>query len=314
MVQKRGFRVSVLLSLLLLLLAFGCETQEGQTVSLTPFAGGTEGVTIAFDQFPTEVYDGGTDEFPLFVKIENIGERDVSPEDMIVRLIGFNDFDTPKGVQQNPDEKLPGIVKDSVGNIVPSFPVYLEFLANYRREAPPGTNKLSVSANACYKYGTDAVTKLCVRRNLQSPEEGGICNVNEAKPSFSSGAPVQITNTKELPFGSSKINLQFDVVHTGSGIVYQLGEQCGADPRMKNRILLRVDTGIDGTTCSPMRNLQRDGTAVTGEITLREGGVSAISCTIPVTKSDYEFLVEINAEYTYGSSTGNLELPLKQST
>ena len=296
---------------LLFLFLFACTETTPTEVTLTPFAGGTEGVVISFDNFPKSVFDQGKNQFDVFVKLENRGEKEIPKEDVRVKLTGFEQFDTQGVSQKNPDENLVGVKKDPQGNVVPGIPQQLDFTANYL--SPVHTiAEFSVQASACYKYETNAVSKMCVRQDLQNPAAGGLCIVDETKPSYSSGAPVQISKIVEQASGSSKIQFSFDVTHTGGGIIYRLGHDCSSLRALQNKVMLKVDTGKVGSTCTQLKT--QEGTAVSGEIDLT-GGARTIYCSIPIEKkSDYEFPISMNAQYTYEITTPVQQLTVKEST
>lgn len=308
--MKKGSLMLLLVSLLIVLSA--CENQGDAPVALTSFAGGTEGVRIAFKDMQSNVFDRGTYPFDIFVEVENVGEQDIQKSDIEVRIVGFEQFENKDGTKKNTDENLIGVKKDPQGNIIPGFPILVPFTSNY---LDPVTTlaEFSVAASACYQYGTRAVTTLCVRSDIQNPEPNGLCVINEGKPFSSSGAPIQIRNVVEQPSGSSKIQFKFDVVHTGGGIVYQQGHDCSAIRAKQNKVVLSVDTKMGGTTCTQLTT--RKGTAVEGEIDLGGAGTRTIFCTVPIDrKSDYEFLVNMNAKYAYEITTPVQKIIVKESS
>ncbi len=289
-----------LFTITLILLAVGCTNDGNTGTSLSdPYIGGNTGLLIKFveESPPDEVYAGGDFYFDVLVELENEGEYDISKEDVIVTLSGINAEEFGKEeseLTKNPEDDLEARQKEN-GDILDSPPVYVEFTELNRMEDFSG-NLYTIRADVCYKYGTNAISNICIKSdNLD--DKDGVCTVNEEKKVYSSSGPVQITGLEENARAKDKIGFTFTVEHKGNGNIYMLDSDCGKENRRANqdKVYLSIKTGLDGLECSGLR----DGTSTEGYVTLH-GGDRIITCTQTVdTSSDYEKPVEIEILYEY---------------
>lgn len=289
----------------LLLLAIACEAEEKKGVSIeSPFLGGTQGLSFEFQDFRSEVFDGGTDPFDIVVRLENVGEALVPQSDVQVRISGFNPAEFGKSAQElvkgAPDDLIEQR-KDPQGAVLPGSPVFVEFTdLNYEGSIAGAQAEFPVRAEVCYLYRTRAVSKLCVRENVLSPEEGGICEINEEKRVFNSGAPVQVVSLSENARGSDRIGFTFEVQNVGAGRIFERGTGCGKERRQEDRVFVRVKTGLEGVQCT---GLSSTGTGAEGFVTVF-GGSKIISCSQGLdATSDFEQLVNIELVYDYEELT-----------
>lgn len=294
-------RKIILTGLLISILIFaGCGEKKDSGQKLEdPFIGGTTGILISFieDSPPPEAYAGGDYPFDVVVKLKNDGEYKVPKEKAKVTISGINAQEFGKeeiDFVQNPPEDLEPRRKED-GKTVDSAPVHTEFYELNRVEDFSG-NTYTIRANVCYEYGTDAISKICIRSNNLDYKEG-VCTVNEEKKVHSSSAPLQITDFKETARAKNKVAFTFTIEHKGNGQIYKLESDCGKENRRANqdRAWVEVSTGLDGLECTGLR----DGTATSGYTTLY-GGDKIITCTQTIdTNSDYEKPVEIELIYDY---------------
>lgn len=296
--MKKGLMVVLALALLVLS-ACGGQTK---TVELQPFIGGNQGVVVGFEGLRKEVFDSGEDPFDVTVKLENRGETLVAKNDVRVKLSGIRpqEFNKVEGdLIKNSQDDLVQVRKQD-NTVFPGTPVFVDFTGlNHVTPITGSSLAFPLRAEVCYLYKTMAVSKVCVRENLLNPKEGGICEINEAKPLFNSGAPVKIENFKETAVGSDKIRFTFDVRHVGSGSVYEKGGRCEIE-RQKNKVGVKVDTGLSGLTCTGLS--ESEGNAVKGVVTLFEG-VKTIGCTQQISSlGDYEAPVKLEVEYDYNDA------------
>ncbi len=292
-------KLAILLVLLVVVLA-SCKGGS-KTLDLKPFIGGTSGLNIDFLDFRTEVFDGGDDPFDLVVKLENDGEYDVSKEKAIVSLSGIRPQEFNKAesdLVKQPEDDIIASKLDSKGNAMVSGPVSVEFRElNHISLISGAALTFPVRADVCYQYQTKTVSKICVLSNLLAVD--GICVVDEAKPVFNSGAPVQIANVRQSPQGKDKFRITFDITKSGSGNIFQPSSTCELD-KEKNKIMVSVNTHMSGLSCTGLN--EASGTAVEGLQTLFDGK-KTIQCIQESKKSgDYEQAVEITADYTYEDS------------
>lgn len=285
-----------------LVLLVGCAGGGGQKVDLTsPFVGGTQGIVIGFQDLRADVFDSGRDPFDVVVKLENKGESLIPMENIRVKLSGVNpsEFDKSQNdlSKSSPDDVLQ-MSKDPQGAILIPPPVFIEFQnLNYKKSIVGATAPFTLRAEVCYLYRTKAVSKLCVRENLLSPQAGGICEVNADKPLFVSGAPVQLMNFKQSAGARDKVRFQFDVVNRAQGLVYERNSACdSSDTRKENRVYVIIETSIPGLSCTGLESSER---GAEGFVTLYSGS-KTVTCTQTVAeRSDFEQLVNIEAVYDY---------------
>jgi len=286
----------------ILILAIGCTPSE-ETVDLQPFIGGDQGLEVDFLDLRKEVFDGGSDPFDVIVRLTNRGEMDVEEEAAVVKISGIRAQSFGKSdneLSQNPQDDVLGLQADSEGNVILGAPIFVEFLGlNHMGTIVGATLQFPLRADVCYEYKTMAVSKICVRKDLISPEAEGICDIAEKKPVYNSGAPVHVQNLRESSQGRDKIRFTFDIRHVGTGIIFEQTSQCEID-RKKNKVFVRVDTHIPGLSCTGLKTAS--GTSVEGTATLFDG-IKTIQCTQTISKrSDYEQEIDIIISYKYEDS------------
>jgi len=295
-------KYSIALFVCALLFLAGCgEGEDGLPEGGAPFLGGTTGIVANFENSPpAEVFDGGDFPFDIIVKLKNNGEWDIPKERVRVKLSGIRaqQFDlTEPELQKAAPEDLPKMQRDPTGALIESPPVLVEFNDFNHKDSVTGSElTYPLRADVCFNYGTIAVTQLCVRENILNPKLGGICVINEQKPVFNSGAPVQISSVTENARSSTKIGFTFTVQHVGTGSVYEQNTICNKASRAyENEVYVKVDAGVPGVSCS---GLGGEG-ATEGSVKLF-GGSKVVSCTLTLANpSDYKLPVTITLGYDY---------------
>lgn len=290
----------IILLTIIAIVLIGCQ-QEGKTVAIeTPFIGGTQGITFDFSQPRQEVYDAGTDPFDITIKIENKGEADILRDNMRVTISGINPAEfkvSENDLVKTPKEDILAMKKDMAGNIQVGPPVFVDFSNLEYKEKITGTSiEFPLRANICYLYNTKVISKMCIRKNILTTEEG-ICIINEDKPVYNSGAPVQVTRLTENARAKDKIGLTFEIRNMGTGTIYQRGTVCDKTTRKnKDKVYVRVETNMPGITCT---GLETQGTRAEGYTTLFDG-VKTITCTQPLQgQIDFEQILGIEVFYDY---------------
>ncbi len=290
------------LMILLAVLAACAPGKKAEKLDLgAPFVGGTAGLVADFVDFRKEVFDGGRDPFDVVIKLENKGESLVAANRVRVKLTGVNPAEFGKleeDLIKGPADELIAVRKDPQGTVLPSSPVFVEFNGlNHFSPIRGARVTFPLRAEMCYVYSTKAVSKLCVRANLLAPEPGGICEVNEDKPVFNSGAPVQVGTVKESSRAKDKISFSFEIMNAGIGQLFERGSMCDRSTRAKeNRVYVVVNTGMPGLQCT---GLQTAGTKAEGFTTLFEGK-KVLTCTQTVTsRTDFEQQMDIEVVYDY---------------
>ncbi len=290
---------------LLLLLVIACKPGAKKSVSIeSPFVGGTQGIVLGFQDFRKEVFDGGNDPFDIIVKLENKGEALVNSGNVKVKISGINPAEFSKSDESlvlNAPEEVIEVRKNPQGGFLPGPQVFVEFTGlNHKSPIAGASAQFTIRADVCYLYRTQAVSKLCVRENLLTPRAGGICELNENKPLYNSGAPVQIADFKESTRAKDKVGFTFEVKNSGNGDVFERNSVCDLSQRkFENRVYVIVNTGLAGLQCT---GLEGTSTGAEGFVTLY-GGTKIVSCSQSIsTRSDFEQLVSVEAIYDYAQS------------
>lgn len=299
--------ILLLLAVMALLLSACNGGGDSELISIEPFIGGTEGLRISFDtgRPPTETFDDGISPFDVSVKLENNGEFEISQSKVKVTISGIlaSEFGLSESqLSKNPGEVL--LAREKRGNqIIESSPVFVDF--NNFNHATPITGAalpFTLRADVCYNYKTTARSKICIRKNLLSPKPDGICEVNEIKETFNSGAPVHVINLQETSRGADRISFSFDITHVaiGNGRIYGLDSSCDViDRRNENKVFITVSTGLQGLSCS---GLSSSGSVASGSTQIL-GGSKPILCTQDISQpGDYEVPVTIILDYDYENS------------
>lgn len=295
----------VLLLLALLILA-SCS-QQNQPAAGTPFLGGQQGLTIQFlpDSPPIDVYDGGQFPFNAVVKVQNQGEWLVPKDKIRVLLEGVRPEEfgsTPAAFRKNPPEDLiPRRKEPQTGNIIESTPVFVEYNALNHQQPIVGSGlTYPLRAELCYNYGTIATSKLCSRSNILNPTASGVCVIDQQKTVYNSGAPVIVSNLREVARGVDKIGFTFGIQHSGSGRIFKLQNDCDKSLTVRsheNKVKVTVQSDIQGLTCESLGS-----NVAEGFVTLFNNQAT-VTCTQTITnRADYEFPVRITLTYDYEDS------------
>ncbi|MBI2661460.1 hypothetical protein HYX09_04330 [Candidatus Woesearchaeota archaeon] len=352
------------MGILLAVLVSACSNDLSQPTGAptTSFIGGSQGIAIEFerDAPPPEVTDQGTFIFKSILKLENKGEYEVPATYLRARLSGFHPSDFSqaaaaiganvawtsteiagtdgRGVYlDNPYSKIEPRKRTPEGEVIDGGIAFITFpqaAGAYFNAVPfPGNTEFTFKAEVCYKYQTQAVSKLCILQNLIDKKPDPLCEPTESKPVSSSGSPVQVSNFRQAVVGSNTLIFSFDIDHSGSGTVYAEGGSSynlneagtrsytdaadyppgvcprGDDPESSARrrtsldkVLVTVDIqGITprGFTC----NLESGGSR--GFIRLI-GGQRTVTCTIEMDQAqrltDFESVAKILLDFNYDDS------------
>lgn len=293
------FAIIALISIFLV----GCTGGGSEGISKTdPFIGGTTGIAINFAEGspPAEVFDAGNYPFDIVVTLENKGEYTVPKEDVLVTISGIlpSQFDvTESQLSTNPEEDLESTRKDSEGDVIKGPPVYVTFDGLNHKDKLEGNQQFPIRADVCYTYENQAVSHICVLKDNIDPEKDAVCKVNEAKNTWNSGGPVQVTNFKEDPRSKNKVGFSFKVTHSGTGLIYRHESTCSEEVKTdEDKVWVEVESEADGTLrCSGLSG----GSDTTGYVRLY-GGDILVMCTLEVnTNAAYQTPVDIKLRYDY---------------
>ncbi|MCF7861403.1 hypothetical protein K9M79_04070 [Candidatus Woesearchaeota archaeon] len=293
----------LILLLVPLILVFGCTDGSSSTTLGSkdrPFLGGTSGLSIDFEEDapPPEVFDQGQYAFDVSVKLENHGESEIAQSDCKVTLSGVapDDFGKSSGdFEKNPDKDIGNKYKDAEGNIIEDDTLaYSTFDGLNFQGTLEGNKVFPIRIDVCYKYETRAMADICLRKNLLDLQEEGACKVNEQKVVYNSGAPIQVTDFKEVPGGANSVRFTFRIQHVGTGDFFEPESWCDSTGvTYEDKVKVTVDTGMSGLSCNGLSG------GTSGIVNVR-GGERSISCeqTSSVT-TDQVKTVNINVEYDY---------------
>lgn len=262
--NKKYYAVVMLICLVLLLSA--CKKSGAATggAPRTPFIGGTAGVTINFekDSPPPEVTDDETFGFRAIVRLKNEGEYTVPQDHVKVNLLGFDPADFGQSFDDLkdaiPTDALESKKRDAEGNIIEGTTTYAEFPKSGGDFVPsrfPGNTPFTFRADVCYNYQTQAITKLCVLRDMINIRDDAICRANNnAQPVYSSSAPVQVTSFRQNVVGRDTMSFTFDIVLSGNVDIFWSRDErlpstfddgCPRNPRTRRE--LESNVGVEVT-------------------------------------------------------------------
>jgi len=304
---------AIIISFLALMLVFaaGCGEKQEQGVTGSKFVGGSEGLAVTFapGSLPDQILDT---EQPFGISIVMTNKGDYTIEngaDATVKITGIDpeDFGVSSGdmVQDSPNQ-IRGAQKDTQGNVIQGETVSLDFPADgssfVHQKEIAGAVTYNVRADVCYKYGTTANTKLCVLEDIlgTTGSSGKLCQINEEKTVDNSGAPVEVSSFRESVSSADKVSFVFKVRHTGGGSVHEVGSECNKEFQQKDKVHVKVDTGIsDGLQCSGLQDGTASGSVFEGDAQLLNGE-REIRCTQTINNpTDLEKLVQIELTYDY---------------
>ena len=318
---------SIILSLFIAGCAGGGEVTGGAPT--TPFLGGTQGLAIGFLEGspPEEVTDGDIFPFNAIVSLKNMGETDIETADAKISLIGFlpslfqstsppADFVDADLIDKSPSEVLKARQRDSEGNIIESIDMFLAFPTDDKsfqyKDELPGNTPFIFRADVCYRYQTKAVSEICVLANQVDVADDAICSPSGSKSIFSSGSPIGINSFRQNVVGSDKIQLSFDVVHSGSGTIFDptTVADCPKTPRdrrtKEDKVQITMDSGLttDTLNCVGLSDVTGAATAKQSGIVKLVNGRRTVTCTqdLGAGRTDFKKSVDINLTFNYLSS------------
>ena len=311
---------TILVSIILLTALLTSCTGGTVTTQGSPFIGGTTGVTITFEQGqpPAEVSDTGIQPFSITVRSENKGEYDVPKNRTHITIRGlsaplFNTTDAR--LVQNVADDLISTKRLPTGDIQEPAPIPTEFSElNYKGKVTGLEQTYPIQASICYEYKNTAQSSLCVRKNLITPKDGGVCEVPGDKEAYNSGGPVQISNMKTMARSQNSLGFTFTINHVGTGTLYKITSECNEQQRSdEGKLFIKVNTGLTGLTCTGMSDTSTEGTTYQGTAKYL-GTPLIITCTQIVDNlNDYVQPITITTEYDYQETTSTT-IKVKSST
>lgn len=197
---------------LTLLFVVGC--QQTSTAGTEPVGrvwfGGDKGLLASFEMETMDVYED--EAFPVTVLLENKGEYTLYPHEVMLEIKGIspNDFSGIDFLLDNSEqvEKVSEYLPDGGYELVSFGEALYEGLSGTFYDA-------NIYVEYTYPYATFvAVPKVCFKQDLRDRR---VCEVEEAKEAFASGAPIQIGSVRERAAGSGSVYVEIPVYNKGQG-------------------------------------------------------------------------------------------------
>jgi len=315
--MRRKYLAVMLFGLLLIGLIFssGCvKKKEEKIAEESAFIGGKTGLKLSFVSGapPDEVYE--CQEFPISLKIENVGETDIAENRVEVSLGGINPEDY--GIE-NPtvtvEEELPGA--HLVGKTkTPGAYTVVDFTA----KAIEITGRMSQTlwATARYPYETKALAPACIRQNIyvQSTGSPEVCKINEAKPVQNSGAPIHITRVEEYGLGKKGDNIVIGfkilIENVGDGRPYierlkepYIPKELKEKPPKKEELPYERDYNRVTLLAKIGDQLSKTDVCNGSKTILLADGKAEVTCKFELAPtSDYVAPLKLTVDYNYESS------------
>lgn len=305
MLNKKYFLMSSLILVFLLVSSATCE-KDTQVTGDWGWIGGTEGLLASFvpDQPPASVLSGGNEPFYITVQLENQGEYDVKPDEILSTVYGFDykAFDIQEESKYL-SEPLVG-QKEEAGTIISGDISQLDYEANFL-DILPYQQPFDVSVNYCYRYQTRAGIKLCLKQTPRERTTETECAVSNNELDFgASGAPVQISAPSQRPTGKNEVSVTFTVSNANAGSIYSSDfiktGTCMDDRDYADKVYVAVNfaSGDIPINCPKLSN------GNSGEVKLIEGKTT-ITCSIDTTNEQataFEKPLSIAIDYAYKDS------------
>ena len=321
--MRKRYILALLICLILLLSA--CSKKSGASTGSapkTPFIGGTSGVTITFlkDSPPPEVTDEQSFGFQSVVRLKNYGEFKVTKNNIKVNLVGFDPgdfgqtFDDLKDVQ--PADDLDSKKRDAEGNIIDGIETYATFPKSGSDFIPtkfPGNFPFTFRADVCYNYETQAVSKLCILKDMINIRDDSICKPSGVGTSgrqvYSSSGPVQVTNFRQTVVGKDKIQFSFDVVLSSKVDIFWSKDErkpttfedaCSRDAKVRRQVENQVGVEITEVPNDPIFiNPKCGGLDGTRGVIRLVNGQRTVVCTSDLAQDrlDLEKIIGVRLKY-----------------
>lgn len=295
----------LLLFVFLIVLA-GCAslTRTQQPESEGAFVGGTQGLSMSFveGEPPARVLDDGQEVFFITLMLRNEGEFTVPTGRIISSLSGISqDAFALKSLDAKSDFVLESKSKSRDATL-PGGQEEISFgEAKYKPDLPADF-PIDLRADICYDYQTEAVTSICLKKNVLARDElEDNCMIdNPSLKVENSGGPIQISNVNERPGGNNKVRVSFDVSNRGIGAVYEpntFTSSCGGNEDKKDTMFVEISSTSNKykIACSRFGNTNR------GLVRL-VNGVKTVNCEVDTSglqeTSFTDFLI-IKSTYMY---------------
>ena len=295
-------KIIIIVLIISILFVLGCAPK--QKGSVTGYIGGVNGLKASFadSEPPEKVLDANNEQFRITVVLRNEGERDIAPGGVKTTVTGINpvSFQIKDSTQKNEND-ITGSKREQ-DKLVPGGQDEISYSASYKDDEPTDV-PFNIGVNVCYKYGTDAVANLCLRKQASArSSEKDVCQIYADKTISNSGAPVQITALSERPAGLNKVKVIFNIENKGKGIVYSkdafASNPCIPEKEKdrENMINVRVSTNADAAIkCGKLEDRGE------GAVRLVEGK-TIVTCDLDTSRlaeTTFENPLKITLDYMY---------------
>ncbi len=309
-------KVLLIIGIVFLMVFAGCssgtDAKQNGYVGGDTFVGGSDALTAEFgeNQPPKKIRDGGIGTFSIRVLIQNVGEHSLEEGEGHISLFGINyeDFGYTREQASQAIPALRGFRKQG-NNVIDGQSQPITFSGLKYIPTLPGNSKQTLSLDICYPYETKALVSACISGNtLQSFDDDlKVCELEGAKDSVNSGAPVQIANAKQNSAGKSSIQVQFDIVHVAKdgGRIYRRGDLDNECKVLGNPVSsIEASNSEDYVTytvnAGNLQNIDCGGSGTNTESVLLNSDKYTVYCVIDTAgQEDYEKPLDITLNYGY---------------
>lgn len=299
-------KAAIILTVLVVLTA--CTNGDGSSELDSGFIGGTQGLSMEFvsNAPPDEIIDRGQMRFNVLLDVRNLGEASVAAEDVNVELKGFSGSEfgvSSENLTQHLQSDIEGERRAPGGTVIAGGRTQVEYPEfNFSQRATTGRT-VTFQADACYSYGSQAVSRMCILEELFQVGDDAFCDVeNRNNQISSSGAPIQVTGVSQVP-GSNRINFEVQIENRGDGQVYAPGSSCSGS-QTEDRVSMSLG-GLPEAVNIDCLNAQGDPQSEEGaQVRLNTGqeGPSTVNCVADYDQgglSDRFSELEIELNYDY---------------
>ena len=301
----------ILLALTLIVVSSCTEGSGPGPGTHANFVGGTRGVEMSFvtNAPPREVADQGQDSFEVVVDLLNRGEHEVPPEDVFVELEGFSPITfgvTHADLIQYSEYELAPVYKSPDGLVIHPTSSPVIFTGFNYGEMAPNDELYTFRAKVCYKYETIAVSDICVKPRYNLDEEHDLCRVSGPRKISNSGAPIQVSEIRQVSRGIDRTEFTFTIQHKDpdlKGRVSSPDSQCDTQSfTNKDKVFVRVsgiieNPATDTVTCRGLIG----GDSSSGYATITRNQPTTVSCVVYLENRNTRiepFRVNIVYDYT----------------
>lgn len=289
-----------LIMILMLLFLLSCAPSNPKTPQemsgITKYVrSGLQGIDMQYIENlpPYQLYD--TSELTAIVELRNLGSHDISEDECVVTLSGYD----PHIIRSITERKSCGQLEGKDEYMIDGGYNMVEFSSS--SISLPGEIDLynpNLVASVCYKYTTVANPQVCIDPHFYDlSSDQRICEVRDVSLAGGQGAPVAVSFVN-VDMVNNRAIFQIDVTNVGTGRIIspQVGiNHCPLNLRYNDFDELRYNVELSGASllrCSPENNLVR-----------LVNGRGRIICSFDIGNTQaYTTPLRIELDYNYLSS------------